>query len=91
MCGCFWRFWRLVCVVVDVAAVLICYDLSGAAVQFILDTVVRELQENPDRRFIYVEVAFFYRWWNQQTDKMKTEVKQLVRQGRLEFILGGSV
>ena len=91
MCGCFWRFWRLVCVVVDVAAGLIYYDLSGAAVQFILDTVVRELQENPDRRFIYVEVAFFYRWWNQQTDKMKTEVKQLVRQGRLEFILGGSV
>ena len=33
-----------------------------------------ELEKNPDRKFIYVEIAFFYRWWNEQTDEMKDKV-----------------
>ncbi|CAF3324143.1 unnamed protein product [Rotaria socialis] len=47
------------------------------------------LDENPDRRFIYVEIGFFWRWWNQQADDMKAKVKQFVNDGRLEFISGG--
>lgn len=39
--------------------------------QYILDTVIDELQKDPNRTFIYVEMAFFVRWWNQQTDDMK--------------------
>ena len=42
--------------------------------QYILDTVMDELGKNPDRKFIYVEMAFFYRWWNEQTDEMKDKV-----------------
>ncbi|KAF3852860.1 hypothetical protein F7725_006215 [Dissostichus mawsoni] len=45
--------------------------------------------DNPDRRFIYVETAFFYRWWRQQSSSMKQTVKQLVEEGRLEFVNGG--
>ncbi len=61
--------------------------------------------ENPDRRYIYVEMAFFWRWWNEQSDDMRNTVKQLVNEGscqsnlyysfkyiyigRLEFISGG--
>jgi len=37
--------------------------------------------DNPDRRFIYVEMAFFSRWWNQQSDDMRNTVKQLVNEG----------
>ena len=40
-------------------------------------------------RFIYVEIAFFWRWWQEQTDLMKEEVKKLVQNGQLEFINGG--
>uniref|UniRef100_A0A8K9X609 Alpha-mannosidase n=1 Tax=Oncorhynchus mykiss TaxID=8022 RepID=A0A8K9X609_ONCMY len=64
-------------------------DIQHAGVQYILDSVVDQLLKNPDRRFIYVETAFFYRWWKQQTDDMQNTVKQLVNEGRLEFVNGG--
>jgi lysosomal alpha-mannosidase len=55
-------------------------DIQHAAVQYILDSVIPALVENPDRRFVYVEQAFFWRWWNQQNDQMKNTVRQLVNQ-----------
>ncbi|CAF3848079.1 unnamed protein product, partial [Rotaria sp. Silwood1] len=63
--------------------------IQHAGVQYILDSVMLALDENPDRRFIYVEIGFFWRWWNQQTDAMRDKVKQFVNEGRLEFISGG--
>ncbi|CAF4192880.1 unnamed protein product, partial [Rotaria sordida] len=63
--------------------------IQHAGVQYILDSVMLALDENPDRRFIYVEMGFFWRWWNQQTDAMRDKVKQFVYDGRLEFISGG--
>ena len=42
-----------------------------------------------ERRFIYVESAFFWRWWGEQSEGMKTTVRDLVDSGRLEFIGGG--
>ena len=44
--------------------------------------MIQALLENPDRRFIYVEIAFFWRWWLQQTDEMQNKVRQLVNQGK---------
>ena len=38
------------------------------------------------RRFIYVESAFFWRWWNEQTDAKKDIVRGLVNQGRYRNI-----
>ncbi|KAF3688011.1 Lysosomal alpha-mannosidase [Channa argus] len=64
-------------------------DIQHAGVQYILDSVVDQLLKNPDRRFIYVETAFFYRWWKQQSSAMQQTVKQLVNEGRLEFVNGG--
>ncbi|XP_034043246.1 lysosomal alpha-mannosidase [Thalassophryne amazonica] len=64
-------------------------DIQHAGVQYILDSVVDQLLKNPDRRFIYVETAFFYRWWKQQSFSMQQTVKQLVNEGRLEFVNGG--
>jgi lysosomal alpha-mannosidase len=40
--------------------------------------VIESLLENSDRRFIYVEIAFFWRWWMQQTEQMQNTVRQLV-------------
>jgi hypothetical protein len=51
-------------------------------VQYILDTVIIALDQNPDRRFIYVEIAFFWRWWNEQTDDMRDKVRGFVNEGK---------
>ncbi|KAM9494751.1 LOW QUALITY PROTEIN: lysosomal alpha-mannosidase [Clarias gariepinus] len=64
-------------------------DIQHAGVQYILDSVVSELQKDPARRFIYVETAFFYRWWRRQDERTRSVVTQLVEQGRLEFVNGG--
>nr|XP_048290616.1 lysosomal alpha-mannosidase isoform X1 [Myodes glareolus] len=66
-------------------------DIQHASVQYILDSVISSLLEDPTRRFIYVEMAFFSRWWKEQTNATKDTVRELVRQGRLEFVNGGWV
>ncbi|XP_011850339.1 PREDICTED: lysosomal alpha-mannosidase [Mandrillus leucophaeus] len=66
-------------------------DIQHAGVQYILDSVISALLADPTRRFIYVEIAFFSRWWHQQTNAMREVVRDLVRQGRLEFANGGWV
>ena len=37
-------------------------SIQDAGVQYILDSVMLALSQNPDRKFIYVEIAFFQRW-----------------------------
>uniref|UniRef100_A0A672MJF1 Lysosomal alpha-mannosidase n=1 Tax=Sinocyclocheilus grahami TaxID=75366 RepID=A0A672MJF1_SINGR len=64
-------------------------NIQHAGVQYILDSVIDQLQKDPARRFIYVETAFFYRWWRQQSQSTQKIVAQLVNEGRLEFINGG--
>ena len=49
-------------------------SIQHAAVKYILDTVVDELGKNKDRKFIYVEIAFFTRWWNEQPDDIRQKV-----------------
>ena len=63
--------------------------IQAGAVQYILDTVVTSLIANPNRTFIYVEMAFFQRWWSQQDDFTKDIVKKLIKNKQLEFINGG--
>ena len=58
----------------------------SVGVQYILDSVIPELLMDPTKRFIYVEIAFFWRWWQEQDDRMRTLVKYLVQNGQLEFI-----
>ena len=36
-----------------------------------------------------MEIAFFWRWWQEQDEATQTEVKRLVQNGQLEFINGG--
>ncbi|XP_066563843.1 lysosomal alpha-mannosidase isoform X2 [Amia ocellicauda] len=64
-------------------------EIQHAGVQYILDSVVQALQQDPRRRFIYVETAFLYRWWRQQSAETRRAVTQLISQGRLELVGGG--
>ncbi|CAF3760510.1 unnamed protein product [Rotaria sp. Silwood1] len=61
-------------------------EIRPEGVQYIIDSLIESLLENPDRRFIYVEIAFFWRWWIQQTEDTQNTVKQLVNQGEFMTI-----
>ncbi|XAR52060.1 Alpha-mannosidase [Bertholletia excelsa] len=64
-------------------------SIRGACVQNVLDSVISALLDGKNRKFIYVEMAFFQRWWRQQREALKIKVKELVNSGQLEFINGG--
>lgn len=64
-------------------------SIQAAAVEYILDSFINALQEDPNRKFIYVEMAFFKRWWRQQSEEKREIVRRLVESGQLEFINGG--
>ena len=55
--------------------------LGKEGVQYIIDSVVSELVWDKQRRFIYVETAFFWKWWLEQSDAKREIVKELVRGG----------
>ncbi|XP_012260438.2 lysosomal alpha-mannosidase isoform X2 [Athalia rosae] len=63
-------------------------SIAKAGVQYILDSVIRELLEDPKRRFIYVETSFLWKWWLNQNDETKSDVQRLIDEGRLEIISG---
>ncbi|KAJ6680331.1 ALPHA-MANNOSIDASE [Salix purpurea] len=64
-------------------------SIQGACVQNVLDSLIPALLADRNRKFIYVEQAFFQRWWRDQSETMQQVVKQLVSSGQLEFINGG--
>ncbi|MCL7038410.1 hypothetical protein MKW94_014475 [Papaver nudicaule] len=64
-------------------------SIQIACVQNVLDSIVPALLADKNRKFIYVEQAFFQRWWNEQSDSVQDIVKKLVRSGQLELINGG--
>ncbi|KAF2322962.1 hypothetical protein GH714_032461 [Hevea brasiliensis] len=64
-------------------------SIQGACVRNVLDSLIPALLADKNRKFIYVEMAFFQRWWRDQSEAMQQIVKQLVSSGQLEFINGG--
>lgn len=61
------------------------------SVKKILDNMVISLTNNPERKFSYVEMKFFKRWYESQPNSIKEKVKQFIKEKRLEFINGGWV
>ena len=61
------------------------------SVSNILDNTIYSLYERMDRTFIYVEVAFFEKWYSCLAESKKDQVKKLIKLGRFEFINGGYV
>ncbi|XP_023550350.1 probable alpha-mannosidase At5g13980 isoform X1 [Cucurbita pepo subsp. pepo] len=64
-------------------------SIQGACVQNVLDSMVTALLADSNRKFIYVEQAFFQRWWRDQSETVQDVVRKLVSSGQLEFINGG--
>jgi len=47
------------------------------------------LTKEPTRKFVYVEMAFFKKWWDLQTDEKKDSVRLLVKNKQFEIINAG--
>nr|XP_042091036.1 alpha-mannosidase 2x isoform X2 [Ovis aries] len=59
--------------------------------QHILNNMVSKLQEDPRRRFIWAEVSFFAKWWDNISAQKRAAVRRLVGNGQLEIATGGWV
>lgn len=66
-------------------------DYFTGEVRSILDTVLEALQDDPSKRFVWEEVSFLSRWWQQASPQQKDAVRKLHGSGQLEFIGGGWV
>ncbi|KAK7498337.1 hypothetical protein BaRGS_00010597 [Batillaria attramentaria] len=60
-------------------------------VQYIIDSVVQELAGDPSKRFNFVEVGMFARWFREQDEEKRDLARGLINQGRLEFSQSGWV
>ncbi|KAF7252220.1 hypothetical protein EG68_08263, partial [Paragonimus skrjabini miyazakii] len=61
------------------------------SVSSIISSTVAALLSNSTYRFTYVEMAYFHKWWNEQSTAIQAQVHELVQSGRLQFALGGWV
>ena len=64
-------------------------DINIEGVQYILDAIFPFLDADPKKKFIYVEVGFFKRWWDEQNDATRSLVKRLLSSKQFQFINGG--
>lgn len=64
-------------------------SIQGACVENTLDSVIMSLRRDPNRKFVFAEMAFFQRWWEVQNRAIQEEVKKLLDAGQLEFVNGG--
>ncbi|KAE9614590.1 hypothetical protein Lal_00012122 [Lupinus albus] len=64
-------------------------SIQGACIENVLDSLVVALHKDPNRKFVFAEMAFFHRWWVEQSPETQKLVKKLVDAGQLEFINGG--
>nr|XP_055053226.1 epididymis-specific alpha-mannosidase isoform X1 [Misgurnus anguillicaudatus] len=76
----------------DVGWVYTVQESMHAYASNMYSSVVEELSRVKSRKFIAVEQEFFRLWWdNVASDWHKKQLKQLLQEGRLEFIIGGQV
>ncbi|EFA08767.1 lysosomal alpha-mannosidase [Tribolium castaneum] len=61
-------------------------DIHKAGVRYIISSTVEALKNDPARRFVQVETAFFWKWWQQQSDIIKQDFIDLVNNGQIEII-----
>ena len=62
-----------------------------SSVKQILDSMVISLTNNTERKFLFAETIFFKRWYNSQTEDIKSKVKNFIKNGRLDIVNGGWV
>ena len=66
-------------------------SIVQAGVRWTLDSVLLALEAYPARRFQWVEIFFFSRWWNLQSAATQARMRVVVEERRLVFAGGGFV
>ncbi|XP_059142401.1 lysosomal alpha-mannosidase-like, partial [Physella acuta] len=56
-----------------------------------LNTTIQELLKNPQRRFIFIEMKYLARYWQEADDTERESIRLLIKERRLELINGGWV
>ncbi|VBB25890.1 unnamed protein product [Acanthocheilonema viteae] len=64
-------------------------EKTATGVQYILNTVMDELEKDESKRFAWCETSFLWRWLVDY--KQRNRLQKLVQQGQIEFIGGGWV
>lgn len=75
----------------DLGWIMTVQEYYDQRVKNILDNIIPNLEDNNERTFIYVEVAFFKMWYPNQSEETKNTLKKYLNEGRFEFIMGGYV
>jgi len=57
----------------------------------IISSVVHALASDARRHFVWADIGFFQRWWDDADDAQHAQVRALVRSGQLEFVTGAWV
>ena len=64
-------------------------SIQAAGVNYVISSVMTELEKNPERKFSFVEIAFFWRWYEEASQHDRILAHHLVENGQFEFLLGG--
>ena len=62
------------------------FNNQHASVRNILSSVTDALEKNETYKFTYVEMGFFKKWYDEQTQKKKDLVKKLIQTKQLEIV-----
>ncbi|XP_030376251.1 alpha-mannosidase 2 isoform X2 [Scaptodrosophila lebanonensis] len=57
----------------------------------ILSNALRHLDENPDMKFIWAEISYFARFFDELGENKKQLMKKIIQNRQLEFVTGGWV
>ncbi|KAG5887528.1 hypothetical protein JTB14_022140 [Gonioctena quinquepunctata] len=64
---------------------------AGIGVNYVISSVLQALKQNSNRRFTQVETAFFWKWWQVQSENVRKDYRELVENGQIEIANGGFV
>uniref|UniRef100_A0A8C4NBV9 Alpha-mannosidase n=1 Tax=Eptatretus burgeri TaxID=7764 RepID=A0A8C4NBV9_EPTBU len=57
----------------------------------VLDGMTKKMAEDPRRAFVWAEVSFLAKWWNDTNKEKRQIIKSLIKSGQLEIVTGGWV
>ncbi|BFZ17491.1 hypothetical protein BsWGS_20530 [Bradybaena similaris] len=64
---------------------------ASGCVRCTLNATITELFKDKSRRFIFVEMKYLARYWDEIDDRQRADILQLIKERRLEIISGGWV
>ena len=66
-------------------------ELFDEEVKIIFDSVFSVLREDKTKTFTHAEIKYFKMWWMTQSKEDKEVFREIVNEGRWEFVNGGLV